>query len=379
MSMNAAAPLAGYRILSLAHLYPGPFATMMLADLGADVIIVEGPQSGDRTRRFPGHFEALNRNKRAVAFDLKDAAGREDFLRLVETADVVVEGFRPGVMERLGLGPEALRSRRPGLICVSISSYGQDGPLAQHGGHDLSLQAAAGLIDIAPGNEAQAGLPRLALSDIASANSAALGIVCALLRRERSGAASTVDVSMLDSVVAWMAPYLVPAMNGLAPARLPPQDPGYGIFASSDGAQFTLSISGEDHLWDALVQAIGLPDLAGVAEKARIARRHELQSQVREILGCHTMAWISATLSEHKVPFGPVNRLEDVIRDPQVSARGMVVELAGGPNASAMRYVRQALVFDGVRSGVHRKAPALGEHTDELLASLRPPMTAQAP
>lgn len=370
MSAPSSAPLTGFRVLSLAHLYPGPFATMMLADLGADVIIVEGPQAGDRTRRFEGHFEALNRNKRAVALDLKDAAGKEAFLRLVETADVVLEGFRPGVMAKLGLDPETLRQRKPGLICVSISSYGQDGPMREHGGHDLSLQGAAGLIEVEPGSEAAASLPRLALSDIASANAAALGIVCALLRRERTGQASTVDVSMLDCVVSWMAPYLVPAMNGLTPARLPPHDPGYGIFASSDGVQFTLSISGEDHLWDALVRLLELPDLVGVPEPARVARRAELQSRLREVMSSRTMAWITPEFSKHKIPFGPVNRLMEVLADPQVQSRGLVVELAAAAGQPARRYVRQPLVFDGERTGVWGRAPVLGRDNREIFDPL---------
>lgn len=362
-------PLTGIRVISLAPLYPGPLATMMLADLGADVIQVENPNGGDRTRRFPGHFEALNRNKRSVALDLKAADQRELFLKLVETADVVIEGFRPGVMARLKLTPDVLRERKPDLIFASISSYGQDGPMSQHGGHDLSLQAAAGLIDVRPGTESDTALPRLAISDIASGNAAAFGVVCALLQRERVGHASTLDVSMLDSVVTWMAPYLVPVMNGLQGARLPPTDPAYGIFISQDRVQFSLSISGEDHLWDVLCTELGMDALVGLKEHDRIADRSRIQDTLRMVLASRSMSWLEDMFSQSKIPFGPVRALSEIQDDPQVQARGMVVEFIDAAGKK-MRYVRQAVVFDGKRTGVHSRAPQLGEHTAELLQEI---------
>ena len=137
-------PLAGLRILSLAEQLPGPFATLLLADLGADVILVERPKGGDPSRRFPGLFASMNRNKRSVALDLKSPDGREQFLRLVDGADAVLEGFRPGVMQRLGLDADTLRQRKPALVVLSSSSFGQTGPYAHMAGHDLSIQAAAG-------------------------------------------------------------------------------------------------------------------------------------------------------------------------------------------------------------------------------------------
>ncbi len=360
-------PLSGLRILTLAHLYPGPYATMMLADLGADVIIVENPQGGDRTRRFAGHFEALNRNKRSIALDLKDPEARSAFLQAVATSDVVLEGFRPGVMERLGLTPAVLRSYQPNLIYVSISAYGQDGPMRSNGAHDLSLQAAAGMIAVPAGAEATTELPAFALSDIASAHTAALGIVCALLQRQRQGKASTVDVSMLDSAVSWMTPYLVPALNALMPARLPPTDPGYGIFASGDGVQFTLSLSGEDHLWSALCTTLGLESLASLDETARIAQRGPVQTQLRAAIAAHPALWLYARFDHDKIPYGPVHTLHDVPHDPQIAARGMVIEYRDGSNEQPMQYIRQALVFEGQQTTIRSRAPQLGEHTADVL------------
>ena len=361
-------PLAGLRILTLAHLYPGPFATMLLADLGADVIIVEGPGSPDRTRRFPGHFEALNRNKRAVTIDLKGPAGRDDFLRLVETADAVLEGFRPGVMARLGLAPEQLKERNPRLICASLSGYGQTGPMASHGAHDISLQGAAGMLDIPVGEEAQRGLPPFVMADLAAANAAALAITTALVQRERTGHAAVVDVSMLDSIVAWMTPALVPAWNDMRPARLPPTDPGYGVFATRDEKQLTLSISGEDHLWRALCDLVGLPQHRDLREEERIRDRARVQAELRVAIRAHDTAWLEQRFDERKLPFGPVRSLAEVAEDPQVAARKLVVDFRKD-DGTVLRYVRQPLVFDGQYTAVGRAAPLLGEHNDELLGN----------
>lgn len=361
-----ALPLDGLRILTLAHLYPGPFATMILADLGADVIIVEGPATPDRTRRFSGHFEALNRNKRAVAIDLKSEQGRLAFLRLAETADAVLEGFRPGVMSRLGLGPETLQTRNPRLVVVSISGYGQTGPMASHGAHDISLQGTAGMLNIPLGEEAAHPLPPLVLADIAAANAAAIGVVVALLQRERSAHAARVDVSMLDSLVAWMAPHLVPAINGQDAARLPPTDPGYGVFLSADGKQLTLSISGEDHLWRSLCDLLALPHLAELSELQRIADRVAIQTQLRQAVIFHPMEWLERNFAAAYIPFGRVNRLTEVASDPQVKARELFIERSTA-SGSTYKYIRQPLVFDGFVSRIHRSAPALGEHNDELL------------
>jgi crotonobetainyl-CoA:carnitine CoA-transferase CaiB-like acyl-CoA transferase len=359
-------PLAGIRILTLAHLYPGPFATMMLADLGADVIIVEGPTNPDRTRRFPGHFEALNRNKRAVSIDLKDTVGRADFLQLVETADVILEGFRPGVMARLGLSPEQLRERNPKLICVSLSGFGQTGPMAPHGAHDLSLQGVAGMLDIPVGSEATDGIPPFVMADLAAANAAALAISTALLQRERTGHAAMVDVSMLDSVVSWMTPSLVPTWNDQKPARLPPTDPGYGVFATRDGRQLTLSISGEDHLWRSLCEIVGMPQHASLLEEERILQRSRVQQDLRAAIVRHDAAWLETAFDEHKLPFGPVRSRVEVADDPQIKARKLVAEFRK-EDGTTMRYVRQPLVFDGEFTTVHCGAPALGQHNPELL------------
>lgn len=361
----ATLPLSGVRILSLAEQYPGPYAGMLLADLGADVILVERPGSGDPSRRFPGLFSSLNRNKRSVVLDLKSDEGRALFLELVDSADVVMEGFRPGVMARLNLGAKELRLRKPDLVFVSISAFGQSGPLAGVAGHDLSIQAAAGLVQVPIGQEAQATLPMLPLGDIASAMFAALGVVTALFSRKNSGQGSTMDVSMLDSLVSWMTPFLMPPMNNLETRELPPLDPGYGIFLTADGRQITLSIAGEDTMWTALCGILTLPQFSVLNEKDRSLRSKEITPFLREAILKHSCEILCQQLKEHSIAFGPVLGLDEVLNDPQMVVRGMTqtLETADG----VQKYVRQPILMDDQGSVIHRLPPGLGQHNDELL------------
>ncbi len=370
----ASLPLAGVRVLSLAEQYPGPYATMLLADLGADVILVERPDGGDPSRRFAGLFAAFNRNKRSVALDLKSASGLEQFLGLVDTADVVVEGFRAGVMDRLKIGAAALRARRPSLVFVSISSFGQIGPGGAGGaggagaslaGHDLSIQAAAGMIDVPLGQEAALALPMLPLADISSAMFAAMGIVTALFARTRNGQGSTIDVSMLDSLASWMTPFLVPPLNQLPTRMLPPQDPGYGLFATADGRQITLSIAGEDRMWATLCRLLELESFAALPERERSDRAGEITPHLRAAVGRWNYAALYQRLQDEGIAFGPVRRLDEVLADPQMVARRMVVEV-DGPHGT-QKFVRQPLLFDGEGGAITCQAPALGQHDAQLL------------
>ncbi len=369
----AVLPLTGVRILSLAEQYPGPYATMLLADMGADVILVERPDGGDPSRRFPGLFMAFNRGKRSVVLDLKSEPGRTEFLRLVDSADVVMEGFRPGVMARLKLGAEVLRERKPSLIFMSISSFGQDGPTAGVAGHDLSIQAAAGMIDVPNGQEAGLVLPMLPLADISSAMFAALGVVTALFGRSHTHQGSTVDVSMLDSLVSWMTPFLVPPMNGLPLRTLPPDDPGYGLFASADGQQITLSIAGEDPMWAALCRLLELPQFAALREQERIARAAEIVPCLRQAIKLWPYQALYQRLEAEGIAFGPVRRMNQVLTDPQVVARGMSVTFDGPKGQQT--FARQPISFDGEAVTITRAAPDLGQHNAELLTVAPAPIS----
>jgi crotonobetainyl-CoA:carnitine CoA-transferase CaiB-like acyl-CoA transferase len=359
------APLSGVTVLSLAERYPGPLTTMILADLGADVILVERPGGGDPTRQFPGHFEALGRNKRSVAIDLKSEPGREAFLALAANADVVVEGFRPGVLERLGISMPSLRERFPRLVCASISSYGQTGPLRQDGGHDLTIQAAAGFVKPGPdGRPAPAPLP---LADLSSALYAAIGIVTALFVRGE-GEGSYVDVSMLDCVVSLHSTMLVSALNGLGIAPYPPDDPGYNVFVAADGSFVALSIAGEDHQWQALCAELQLERHAHLSERERERRAAELDRELAAAISTRQGQELIDRCNERGIGAGPVVAdLAEVADNPQVRARGQLVR-AGGPHGPLV--VRQPLLFDGEGSEVDRGSPRVGQHTREVLSEV---------
>ena len=351
-------PLAGVSVLSLAEQYPGPYATMLLADLGADVTLVERPRGGDPTRRFSGHFEALNRNKRSVALDLKTEGGRDAFWRLAAGADVVMEGFKPGVMARLGLGADDVRRRFPRVVYVSISSFGHSGPWSARGGHDITMQGMVGLVD----GEVHEPAP-LPLADLSSAMFAAFAAVCGLLRRDRSGSGTTIDVSMLDCLVSWRGTMLVSELNGLDPAPYPPDDPGYGVFETSTGVLITLSIAGEDHQWSALCHAAGLGHLAGLTTAERERGAAEISAELRRAIRSVDWPELQRALSAGGVGFGPVRDGVTMLDDAQVASRGMLVGIPGSP----YRVLRQPVLMDGAGGAVRRGAPRLGEHTAELL------------
>lgn len=364
----ATQPLAGLRVISLAEQFPGPLATLLLADLGADVILVERPGSGDPSRRYDGHFSALNRNKRSIVLDLKSEAGRAAFLKLVGTADVLVEGFRPGTMARLGFGPEVFAQQFPDLVYASISSFGQSGPLKNVAGHDISIQGVAGMLDIPPGKEAETELPVLPIADIASGMAAAFGIVAMLLGRARGQGVAPVDVSMLDCLAFWMAPLSLPRVNGMTYAPFPPNEPAYGVFATADGRQLTLSIAGEDHLWRALCAILGLEGVDHLNEAARVAARATLQLLIRKAIAARQYDELNTLFEQHAVAFGPMQSMTEAALDPRIAARGLFLDL--DHKGRKERHVRQPMLFGGEAVAPTRSWPELGEHTPEILDEL---------
>ena len=245
--------LEGVRVLDLSIWRPGPYCTQLLVELGADVVKVE-PPGGDPMRVFPDLFADLNAGKRSVEVDLKDDAGRAAVLGLAADADVVVEGFRPGVAARLGVGPDDVRAVNPRVVYCSISGYGQDGPLAQVPGHDVNYQSWAGVLEPTAGQPPV--LPRPPIADLAGGAYAALAVCAALVK----GEGEVVDVAMTDVLASWT--------GAVPPLRLPDDTllggrvAGYGIYATADGGWISLGVLSEDHLWSALARATGLDDAA---------------------------------------------------------------------------------------------------------------------
>lgn len=358
----------GVRVLSLAEQYPGPYATLLLADLGADVVLVERPKGGDPARAFPPFFRSLARNKRSVCVDLKTDAGREQLRELAADADVLLEGFRPGTMERLGVGYAALSAINPRLIYVSISGFGQDGPYRDRTAHDLSYQAIAGHL-FSQSRSDETATPSIAYGDLSSGTFAAFAIASALFARERTGHGTSIDVSMTDGLVSWMTAYLAPAMEGQSSFEFL-EEPAYGTFACSDGRKLTLSIAHEDHFWRALCGLLDMPDVAALSGPQRLADRHALRGRIAKALAQQPLEHWAAALDAASVPWSPLNDLSQVATDPHFHARGLFATTRAA-DGSDERHVLQPVRFSAWPTRLERPAPRLGEHTDEVLAEVR--------
>jgi alpha-methylacyl-CoA racemase len=373
-------PLAGVRVLDLTRLLPGGYATQLLADWGADVIKVEDPRGGDPARWSQPivdgtslYFLALNRNKRSLALDLKAPAGRDALLRLLADADVLIESFRPGVMARLGLGPQALRARFPRLVYCAVTGYGQDGPASQRAGHDLNYLGRAGLLDMNRAAPDQPPvLPPTQLADLAGgALPAVMGILAALVGRAVSGQGDIVDVSMLDASLALQPLAIAVALaTGRAPRAGEPQlhggDPLYGVYATRDGRYLTLAAL-EPKFWERFCQLVGHPEwipLHGVADPAR---REGLRRDLVALFATRPQAEWLALLGEEDACVGPVLTLDEALADPQVQARHMVraANLGTSDLAQALAPVPR---LTEAAPPPDRPPPLLGEHSDEVLA-----------
>ncbi|MFV0280126.1 MAG: CaiB/BaiF CoA transferase family protein [Rhodoblastus sp.] len=364
-------PLAGIRVVSLAEQYPGPYATLLLADLGAEVILVERPGVGDPARQFPAFHAALNRGKQSVALDLKSDEGKQHLRRLIASADVLMEGYRPGVMSRLGFGYDVVAQLNPRLVYVSISGFGQDGPYRDRPAHDISYQALAGFLFRHAEQGSVEGPGDIAVGDLSSGMFAALGTLAALLERERSKKGKHVDVSMTDGLASWMSAMLGPVMNG-APLADIGAEPAYGLFKCADGKLLTLSIAHEDWFWRSLCELLGLLDASGFARNERVARSDALRRQIAAALARRNRADWAGIFDAAGIPWGPVNALGEVAADPHFRARGLFREVADSDGARR-RHVAQPLIFSGQRPGPRSGVPRLGEHTGQVLRALPEP------
>ena len=363
------------RILDLSRLLPGPFCSLLLADLGADVIKVEDTSAGDYLRWMPplvgeysAMFHALNRNKRSVALDLKRDGGRAAFLTLVATADVVLESFRPGVLERLGLGYATLREANPAVILCSITGYGQDGPYRDRAGHDLNYAALAGVLSVSGTSDGLPAMPPLQIGDLgAGALHAAVAILAALHQRARTGEGQHCDIAMLDGLVSWMSHHAaVHFATGEVPGpetlTLNGRQPCYRMYGCADGS---ISIGAlEPKFWRELVTRLGLPHLAdaGLADGDDAER---VAGEVQAALSGRTRAEVSALLGDADVCCEPALRLDEVFEHPQVAHRGMrLAPGVAGPVAQCGFPIRLSASPAGIRRG----APGWGADTRELLA-----------
>ncbi len=364
---NSTEPLRGVTVVSIAEQYPGPYATLLLADLGADVILVERPSGGDPSRRFPQFHEALNRNKRSVAIDLKDDRGRLAFLELARNADVLLEGFSPGVVERLGVAYADVQHVNPGIVYVSISGFGRWGPLRDRAAHDLSYQAMAGLLEERRRDGEPGQAPPVAIGDLTAGMFAAIAALAGIASRRDGGGGGQFDVSMLDSLMSLMTIQLFARANGFASAGIPPREPGYGVFKTADGGLMSLSVSYEDWFWSDLCGALGMDDVASMQSSVRQERFEELTDRLTEAIGRRNQADLQDILGTTRVPFGTVRTIDEIVGDADATDHGILVDVPATPAKPSRRHAVQPIRAAGRKSVIRRHAPALGEHTTEVL------------
>ncbi len=371
-------PLNGIRILDLSRLLPGAYASQMLADFGADVIKVEEPGSGDYGRFMPPqgpgglslYFVAINRNKRSITLNLKTEQGREIFLRLVRTADVVLESFRPGVMERLGLGYEQLKAVHPGIVYCAISGYGQDGPYRLRAGHDLNYAGYAGLLHYNRGPNGESVMPPTQLGDLAGGSyMAIMGILAAIVGRVQTGEGRKIDVSMTEGVMSLLPLATTDYLNtGKAPrpghSSLDGGLPCYNIYETKDGKHVTLAAL-EPKFWHTFCTHIGHLELLPFHLPVGPGEREEAMDMLRAIFKTKTRDEWVAELGDLDTCVGPVYSIDEALHDPQAQARGVTVTSQSGDEVflTLPSFPR----ISGVENELRYPPPAMGEHTGELL------------
>jgi len=382
-----ASPLSNIRVLDLSRILAGPWAGQLLGDYGADVVKVERPGSGDDTRQWgppwldgegggeSAYFLSANRNKRSITVDLASPRGPQVIRALVRQADVLLENFKVGTLQRFGLGPEEMLSINPQLIYCSISAFGQQGSRADEPGYDAMIQASAGLMSITGPRDGEPGGPQkvgVAIADIMAGMYATTAVLAALNARERTGAGQHIDVPLYDSQVAWLANQSMNFLVGDAvPTRLGTAHPNlvpYQAFATRDGT-FMLAV-GNDRQFGACAECAGLSELATDARFLHNADRVDNRSELVELLSRAFMTnttdhWLKQ-LADRRVPAGPINDLQQVLTGSYAEERKLVRHLPNSRGQS-VPVVSNPVEFEKTPVRYANAPPLLGEHTDEVL------------
>jgi formyl-CoA transferase/CoA:oxalate CoA-transferase len=376
-------PLDGIRVIDLTRILAGPYCTQAMADAGADVIKVEEPRKGDDTRGWGPpfvngesvYFLSVNRGKRGIGLDLKDARGRDVLWRLLEAADVLVENFRPGTLDRLGFSYESVRGRNPRMVYASVSGYGPDGPWGGRPGYDAVIQGEGGLMSITGTPEGPPTRVGASIADVLAGMTAFQAIVLALLRRTRTGEGGRVDVSLLESLLPTFAyhasTYL---LTGKVPARLGNRHPSlapYETFEAADGP-VVLAV-GSESLWRDLCASLGEAGLADDprfrTNAQRVSNYDALRAHLAERLKTRRVDDWLADWEKAGIPCGRVRTVAEALDMPQIQARGLLVDVEH-PVAGHGRYVGSPIHLSDAGRSSRRPPPVLGEHTDEVLQEL---------
>ena len=372
-------PLAGVRVLDLTRVLAGPYCTMILADLGAEVVKVERPEVGDDARHFgpflasgmSGYFASINRGKKSVVLNLKGAQDRETFLQLVAKADVLVENFRPGTMEKLGIGEAALRAINPRLICASASGFGREGLHGARAAYDIIVQAMSGMMSVTGTDADHPVRVGTSISDILTGMFAAIGILAALQRRTRDGQGAGLDLAMLDCTVAAMENALVRhVVTGTPPEPLGTRHPSITPFQAFDTADQPIVIAaGNDVLWAKLCETVGASDLV---EDSRFITNHDrtenhaaLEPLLQEkLLERAAGDWLQR-LDAAGIPCARICSMADVVSDPHLEARGMLHHMDDG-DGNLFLTAGSPIRMDGAPP-LSDRAPELGADTESVL------------
>ncbi|AER67546.1 Formyl-CoA transferase [Thermovirga lienii DSM 17291] len=371
--------LSNLRVLDLTRVLAGPFCTMILADMGADVIKIEIPERGDDTRQMgpfkegeSAYYMNLNRNKRGITLNLKSAKGKEIFLELVKRADVVVENYRPGTMEKLGLGYEVLKEVNPRIIYAAISGFGQTGPYKMRPGYDIIAQAMSGLMSTTgwPGGEpTRTGT---AIGDVLGGLSCAIGILAAVNARSITGKGQMVDVALVDSAVASLEIInMIYLVEGRVPERIGNRYEStypYDSFRTSDGS--IVIGAGNDRLWQKLCEVMGKPDIAEKPEFLRIKDRVEHHEEVKAIIEewtmKHKMQEVLDLLEAEGIPCAPIMTIDKVVNDPHIAEdRQMFVETYH-PIAGAIKITGSHIKLSDTPPAIKTCSPLLGQHNKDI-------------
>jgi crotonobetainyl-CoA:carnitine CoA-transferase CaiB-like acyl-CoA transferase len=375
-------PLAGLKVLDMSRHLAGPHATMTLGDLGADVIKLERPGAGDDARGWAPHvdgescyFMSINRNKRSVVVDLADASSKEIVRGLIEWADVLVENFRPGALDRWGYDGDTLRRWNLGLIHCSITAFGSHGPYRDRPGMDLLLQASGGLMSITGEPDRPPVRIGISMIDLIAGASAVQGVLAALYERERSGLGQDVEISLQDGLMSWLSYHVTSyLMTGTEPTRTGASHPSvapYDAYPTKDG--FLVIAIGTDGLWADLCAALGRAELAAdprfETNRARCANRADLDKILVSVLTDRSASDWAGVLAERGVPCSPVRSLSEVLADPGLEARQPVTATQRG-DGTTIPAPSIPLRFSRTPGSVRLPPPLLGEHTIEVLTNL---------
>ncbi len=371
-------PLEGIRVLDLSRLLPGPYCTMMMADLGAEVVKIEDTEQGDYIRWLPPYvdgagakFLALNRSKKSAILNLKKDRGRELFLDLIKHYDVVVEGFRPGVMEKLGVGYSTANEINHGIIYCSLTGYGQNGPYSNRAGHDINYIGYSGVLGLTGPRHGKSIPPGVQIGDIGGGMSALIGILTALIEREKSGRGQHVDVALTDAAFSMLPMVVADFEAGENQLRgettLTGGNPCYNTYETSDGKHICIGAI-EPKFFKKFCALAGREDLEVYHHGAGKDREH-LEKEMTALFKTRTAAEWLELLEPADVCVGPVNTLDQALSDPQMLARGMILE-APTPSGGKMRQTGLPFKLSRTPPAAPERAPAFGADTASVLAEI---------